>query len=115
MFPLPDPIILRRNAFAPLFSPTVWSSTVLLVIGAILSPGKRTVTAALHITGLSNQSLRQVLGFTTDNADNADKIRAIRVIRGQKQHRSVFGEGIVREKVVFNKWHLITPQFLRTN
>lgn len=55
MFPLPDPIILLLNNFAPLFSPTVWGYAVTLVIGAILSPGKRTVTAALRITGLSDE------------------------------------------------------------
>ena len=31
--------------FAPLFSKSVWESAVVLVIGAILAPGKRTVSA----------------------------------------------------------------------
>lgn len=31
--------------FAPLFSKSVWESAVVLVVGAILAPGKRTVSA----------------------------------------------------------------------
>lgn len=39
--------------FAPLFSRSVWESAVILVIGAILAPGKRTVSAILRAMGLS--------------------------------------------------------------
>ena len=41
--------------FAPVFSGRVWTHAVLLVVGAILSPEKRTVTAALRIMGLSQE------------------------------------------------------------
>lgn len=39
--------------FRPLFSQSVWQSAVVLVNGAILAPGKRTVSAALRVMGLS--------------------------------------------------------------
>jgi hypothetical protein len=39
------------QGFAPLFSARVWPQVQLLVIGAILSPGKRTVTTALRVLG----------------------------------------------------------------
>jgi hypothetical protein len=40
-------------AFAPLFSKPVFQHAQLLLMGAILAPGKRTVTAALSVLGLS--------------------------------------------------------------
>lgn len=41
------------NHFQPIFSKRVWKLANILLVGAILSPGKRTVTAALRIMGLS--------------------------------------------------------------
>jgi DDE superfamily endonuclease len=42
-------------AFAPLFCPSVWCPAQILLLGAILAPGKRTVTAVLRIVGLSHE------------------------------------------------------------
>jgi DDE superfamily endonuclease len=53
MPPLPEAIILVLAPFAPLFSPQVWRHAQLLLLGAILTPGARTVTAALRATGLA--------------------------------------------------------------
>ena len=41
-------------AFAPLFTKRVWQHVQVLLMGAILAPGKRTVTAALRVMGLSD-------------------------------------------------------------
>jgi hypothetical protein len=41
--------------FAPLFSNCLWTRVQVLVIGAILTPGQRTVTAALRIMRLSHE------------------------------------------------------------
>jgi hypothetical protein len=41
--------------FAPLFSKRVWQHAQLLVVGAILAPGKRTVTSALRAMGLDQE------------------------------------------------------------
>ena len=41
--------------FAPLFSKSVWHHAQLLVAGAILAPGKRTVASALRAVGLENE------------------------------------------------------------
>jgi DDE superfamily endonuclease len=43
------------QSFARLFDSRVWSYAQLLLLGAILAPGKRTVTAVLHIVGLGNE------------------------------------------------------------
>ena len=42
-------------AFAPVFTKRVWQHVQVLLMGAILSPGKRTVTAALRVMGLSDE------------------------------------------------------------
>jgi DDE superfamily endonuclease len=55
MPPLPEAIILVLTPFAPLFSPRVWRHAQLLLMGAILTPGARTVTAALRATGLATE------------------------------------------------------------
>jgi hypothetical protein len=52
---LPKPIIQVLDQFAPLFSQRVWRWAVVLLVGAILAPGKRTVTAALRVMGLSDE------------------------------------------------------------
>jgi DDE superfamily endonuclease len=41
--------------FAPLFSKRVWTHAQVLVVGALLAPGKRTVTAVLRVMGLSQE------------------------------------------------------------
>src|SRR3954463_13643742 len=41
--------------FAPLFDSRVWNYAQLLLVGAILAPGKRTVTTVLRIVGLGNE------------------------------------------------------------
>jgi hypothetical protein len=55
MFPLPAEIIALLANFAACFDKRVWDHAVILLIGAILAPGKRTVTAALRIMGLSDE------------------------------------------------------------
>ena len=42
-------------AFAPLFRHRTWRHAEILLVGAILAPGKRTVTSLLRITGLSRE------------------------------------------------------------
>jgi DDE superfamily endonuclease len=53
MPPLPDAIILVLAPFAPLFSQRVWRHAQVVLLGAMLAPGARTVTAALRVMGLS--------------------------------------------------------------
>src|ERR671922_651274 len=53
MPPLPEAIILVLAPFTPLFSHRVWLHAQALLLGAILTPGPRTVTAALRVMGLA--------------------------------------------------------------
>ena len=41
--------------FAPLFDSRVWSYAQLLLVGAVLAPGKRTVSSVLRIVGLGSE------------------------------------------------------------
>ena len=50
---LPEEYITILKAFTALFSKRVWLQAQVLVLGAILAPGQRTVTAVLRIMGLS--------------------------------------------------------------
>ncbi len=52
MHTLPPVIVPLLVPFAPLFSKRVWQHVQILLVGAILTPGARTVTAALRVMGL---------------------------------------------------------------
>jgi len=52
---LPTDYLSLIQIFAPYFSNLVWQHAQVLLIGAILVPGTRTVTAALRIMGLSSE------------------------------------------------------------
>ena len=47
--------ITMLEAFARLFSKRIWEHAKILVIGAILCPAERTVTAVLRVMGLSGE------------------------------------------------------------
>lgn len=55
MLTLPTEMIRLLAPFAPLFSKRVWQHAQVLLTGAILAPGKRTVSSALHAMGLSRE------------------------------------------------------------
>jgi hypothetical protein len=52
---LPEAIITVLRHFEPLFSERVWEWAKILLVGAILAPGKRTVTSVLRVLGLSQE------------------------------------------------------------
>jgi hypothetical protein len=58
---LPPAIIQVLRQFEPLFSERVWEWAKILLVGAILAPGKRTVSSALRVMGLSQE--RQYQNF----------------------------------------------------
>jgi hypothetical protein len=55
MLTLPDEYNMLFAQLRPCFSKRVWKLAIVLLIGAILAPGKRTVTAILRIMGLSQE------------------------------------------------------------
>src|SRR5918999_3561009 len=78
MPPLPEAIILVLAPFAPLFSNRVWVHAQLLLVGAMLSPGARTVTAALRVMGLATErhftNYHRVLNRATWSARQASRM-----------------------------------------
>ena len=55
MFTLPSEYNMILSEFSSHFSKRIWSHVQILVIGAILAPGKRTVTSVLLIMELSQE------------------------------------------------------------
>jgi len=55
MLTLPDEYNTLFTHFRSFFSKRVWPMATLLLVGAIIAPGKRTVTAILRIMGLSQE------------------------------------------------------------
>jgi hypothetical protein len=53
MLTLPSEYLTLIATFAPIFSERVWRHVQVLLVGAILAPGKRTVTSVLRVMGLS--------------------------------------------------------------
>lgn len=52
---LPSSIMTLMQPFRALFQQQTWSKVQILVVGALLAPGKRTVTAALRAVGLAEE------------------------------------------------------------
>ena len=55
MPPLPASIIVLLQPFAALFDAHTWRKAQVLLVGAVLAPGKRTVSSALQVLGLQGQ------------------------------------------------------------
>jgi hypothetical protein len=53
--PVPEILMSWLAIFRPCFTAPVWSHILVLVAGAVLAPGKRTVTQALRVMGLAEQ------------------------------------------------------------
>ena len=53
MLTLPKEYHTLILTFAPIFSKRIWHQVQVLIVGAILAPGKRTVTSVLRVMGLS--------------------------------------------------------------
>lgn len=54
MLLLPANIVARLSPFAPLFSRPVWRHVQVLLVGALLAPGRRMVSTVLRTVGLSH-------------------------------------------------------------
>ena len=54
MLTLPNAIVPVLSPFATLFRNPTWLKAQVLLVGAILAPGQRTVASALRVMGLSD-------------------------------------------------------------
>jgi DDE superfamily endonuclease len=75
---LPTAMILVLAPFAQLFSDRVWLHAQVLVVGALLAPGNRTVSSCLRVMGLGEEThftnYHRVLNRATWSAVQASKI-----------------------------------------
>src|SRR5215212_7088057 len=75
---LPTTMLHLLNPFVPLFSRRVWPHVQVLLAGAILAPGKRTVSAALRVMGLGQtdhfQSYHRLLNRAVWSAREASRV-----------------------------------------
>ncbi len=55
MFRVPAPFLALLRSFAPLFRARSWRHAEVLLVGAILAPGQRTVTGILRVSGLARE------------------------------------------------------------
>src|SRR6266511_2912266 len=128
MPPLPEAIILVLAPFAPLFSHRVWLHAQLLLLGAMLAPGARTVTAALRVMGLSGERHfthdHRVLNRATWSARQAGRILLGRLVTRlvppgapivlgaddtaeRRSGRQITAKGCYRDAVRSTKEHVI--------
>jgi DDE superfamily endonuclease len=125
---LPAEIILVFAPFAPLFSERVWLHAQVLLLGAILTPGARTVTAALRATGLAAEcrftNYQRVLNRATWSARQGSRILLGLLIRWlvpldatvvlgaddtveRRSGRKIAAKGCYRDAVRSTKKHVI--------
>ena len=74
----PEQLISFFSHFSKLFSSSVWENAHILLVGAILCPRQRTVTAVLRVMGLSKekcyQNYHRVLNRAKWSSYHASKI-----------------------------------------
>src|ERR671914_1214943 len=128
MPPLPDAIILVLAPFAPLFSHRVWLHAQVLLVGAMLAPGARTVTAALRVMGLAAErrftNSHRVLNRATWSARHGSRILlgllitqlvppGATIVLGaedtveRRSGRKITAKGCYRDAVRYSKKHVI--------
>lgn len=75
---LPKEFVPLILTFMPLFSKPVWKSAVVVLVGAVLAPGKRTISAALQVMGLHHeprfQNYHRVLSRATWSSRQASRL-----------------------------------------
>jgi hypothetical protein len=81
MLTLPVELLNIIVCFAPLFSKRVFQHAKVLLAGAILAPGKRTVTAALRVMGKSQEKNFQTYHRVL-NRDRWSAVAAARILLG---------------------------------
>jgi hypothetical protein len=82
---LPKGIIHVLHQFETVFSERVWEWAKVLVIGAILAPGERTVAAILRVMGCSDdkqfQNYHRVLNRATWSSRELSRVLLVLLVR----------------------------------
>src|SRR5215211_3482996 len=133
MLSLPITFSSVIGVFAPVFSRPVWQHVKVLLTGAVLAPGKRTVTAILRIMGRSAepnfQTYHRVLNRAVWSPLNASRLLlrllvAVFVPRGvvlfglddtieRRRGEQITAKGIYRDPVRSSHTHVVKASGLR--
>src|ERR671925_2347825 len=119
--------------FAPLLSKRVWDHAQVLIVGALLAPGKRTVTAVLRVMGLSQEGQFQKYHRVLNRAQWSS-LAVARVLLGlvvrtfasagtvvigiddtleRRRGGKIKGKGIYRDPVRSSRSHMVKASGLR--
>ncbi len=130
---LPITMIRLLAPFAPLFSKRVWEHVQLLLAGAILAPGKRTVASALRAVGLqeerqfcryhrvlsravwsSREAGRVLLGSLVEAfVPDGPLVLGIDETLERRRGKKISARGIYRDPVRSNRGHFVKASALR--
>jgi hypothetical protein len=133
MLPLPCELTSLIVAFASLFSKPVWQHVQVLLVGALLAPGKRTVTSALRVMGLSQerrfQTYHRILNRAQWSSRSASRILLSLLIRNfaptgalvfaiddtieRRRGAQIKAKGIYRDPVRSSHSHFVKASGLR--
>jgi hypothetical protein len=133
MLTLPFELASLIVNFATLFSKPVWRRAQVLLVGAILAPGKRTVTSALRVCGLSQerhfQTYHRVLNRARWSSLQASRILLSLLIKNfaptgalvfaiddtieRRRGERIKAKGIYRDPVRSSHSHLVKASGLR--
>src|SRR3712207_5274008 len=133
MLRLPSRFVAVILCFAPLFLQRSWRRAEVLLIGAILAPGTRTVTGILRITGLARErrfaNYHRILNRAAWNPRAASRLLLWRLLdafapRGpvvlglddtieRRRGRRIAAKGIYRDPVRSSHGHFVKASGLR--
>jgi hypothetical protein len=134
MLHLPRPILKVLHPFTAVFRERTWEHAQVLLVGAILAPGPRTVTAALRIMGLSHephfQNYHRVLSRATWSARRLSARLRMLLLRSfvpdetpvvvgidetieRRRGPKIAARGIYRDPVRSSKEHFVKTSGLR--
>ena len=134
MLTLPDAILPVLHPFATLFRNPTWLKAQILLVGAILAPGQRTVAAARRVMGRSDhldyaryhevlnravwsprQAARILLMLLLQHLDQGDGPLVFGIDETLERHRGpkIKSLGIYRDAVRSSRSHLVKASGLR--
>ncbi len=134
MLHLPRPSIKVLHPFAAVFRERTWQHAQLLLVGAILAPGQRTVTAALRVMGLSHdphfQTYHRVLNRASWSSRRLSELLLMLLLRAfvpddapvvvgidetieRRRGPKIAARGIYRDPVRSSKGHVVKTSGLR--
>jgi hypothetical protein len=134
MCDLPTEIIGVLRPFEPVFSARVWESAKVLVVGALLAPGERTVAAVLRVMGRQDQphfqNYHRVLNRAHWSSGTLSRLLLLRLLQvlvpaeapivvglddtiERRRGAKIAAKGIYRDPVRSSKEHFVKTSGLR--